>query len=116
MLAAAPSSKLIELWSHDCVDTSQLVHFHRFRVGQGLVNMARTKQIARKCTGGPAPPRSISSMLQPKTSGVVVRIPPSKKLLACSGTCKGNLTFRVTRTSQGKPKLDSNIKKYREPT
>jgi hypothetical protein len=47
--------------------------------------MARTKQTARTSTGGPAPPKSLSSTLEPKTPGVV-KIPPSKKLLARSGT------------------------------
>jgi hypothetical protein len=29
---------------------------------------------------------------------------------------KGNLTFQVTHTSQGKPKLDSYVTKYKELT
>jgi aromatic ring-opening dioxygenase LigB subunit len=36
-------------------------------------------------------------MLQPKTSGVVVRIPPSKKLLACSGTSHTAVTRLAAR-------------------
>jgi hypothetical protein len=36
-------------------------------------------------------------MLQPKTSSVIVRIPPSKKLLACSGTSHTMVTWLAAR-------------------
>jgi hypothetical protein len=36
--------------------------------------------------GGHAPPKSLSSTLEPKTPSIVLRISPSKKLLAHSGT------------------------------
>ena len=48
-----------------------------------LVNMARTKQTARRSTGGPAPAKSLLLALAPSAAATT---PPSKRVLTRSGT------------------------------